>query len=109
MPGGEPVHGKMRPSSVNPKEGVGSWSTGVLGEVPLSYFAAHLPGSRRDPSRCFWRNLLGIEAGRVETVYPGGDHLHARRYITCISFRPSGLSGGKTQQVDRFGLWTEPR
>ncbi|KAM7228380.1 hypothetical protein CapIbe_020834 [Capra ibex] len=40
-------------------------------EVPLR-------GSRRDLSSCFWRNLLEIEAGRVETVYPAGDPLHAR-------------------------------
>lgn len=57
---------------------MGSWRTGVLGEDPLSYFAVPVRGSRRDLSSCFWRNLLEVEAGRVETVYPAGDQLHAR-------------------------------
>ena len=52
----------------------------LLGEKQVWKWAAEVPllRSRRDLSWCFWRNLLEIKAGRVETVYPAGDQLHAR-------------------------------
>ena len=55
--------------------------------------AAEVPllESRTDLSWCFWRKLSEIEAGRVETVYPVGNQLHARWTSSLQSVSPGML------------------